>query len=206
MGWYFPWEIPDRWIGVITNNHWPKRGTNYQHTSHEETICLWSLMHHPWDPWPASSSIFVNFKELVRFSQTFSLMQQFFSSLFGSPNDCSTSEHSHHSRLAPRRWARPISLWMVGWNKGHWVENVEISAFCGFCSPKRGKIFVNRNFPRLKWVDYFFKMNCWDSPGGGKWFVLLFAAGAGWKWLEDVGRLYICETTNTIFSLQFSWL
>lgn len=36
--------------------------------------------------------------------------------------------------------------------------------------------------------------------------MLLFAAGAGWKWLEDVGRLYICETTNTIFSLQFSWL
>ena len=55
----------------------------------------------------------------------------------------------------------------------------------GFCSPRRGKIFVNRNFPRLKWVDYFFEMNCWDSPGGWQMVCVSFAPGAGWKWLED---------------------
>ena len=52
--------------------------------------------------------------------------------------------------------------------------------------PQKGEDFVNINFPRLKWVDYFFKMNCWDSPGGDKWFVLFFAPGAGWKWLESI--------------------
>lgn len=148
---------------------------------------LWCIFQ-PTGPMAKFVTIFVKFKELhVNFSQRFACNAASQTSPFRVPKWLfHIRTFTSFSPGRARRWARPISLWMVGWNKGHWVENVEISAFCGFCSPKRGKIFVNINFPRLKWVDYFFKMNCWDSPGGDKWFVLFFAPGAGWKWLESI--------------------
>ena len=131
----------------------------------------------------------------------------------------------HMIHRCTRRWARPISLWMVGWNKGHWVA-----------APNPGVLtFVNRNVQK-RWNGCFQKYGktpkswiwigfsiiftihfggpplfletpkcwlfLWDEGLGqlsrSKWSVF-FGPGAGWKWLEDS----ICETIIE-WLIQFS--
>ena len=52
----------------------------------------------------------------------------------------------HMIHRCTRRWARPISLWMVRWNKGHWVAAHNPGVLT----------FVNRNFQK-RWNGCFQK-------------------------------------------------
>ena len=140
--------------------------------------------------------IFVKFRSCTVFPNV-SWIQQF-QSLFGSPNDCSTSKHVTSSQLGVEYLStlekgRVSSLAFTSFTPGSQALSTpnfpvdggleqgslgwaRVTGLEQGSLQRRGKTFV-RNFPTLKWIDYFFEMNGWDSPGGNKWAVFLLHQG-----------------------------
>lgn len=163
---------------------------------------LWCIF----QPTAGNFCIFLSSFGAARFSQT----------LFGSPNDSSTSEHVTSSQLGVEHLStlekrRVSSLTFASFTPGSQAlstPNFPVDGgleqgslgwkcwrFCGILQ-RRGKTFV-RNFPTLKWIDYFLRWMVGTALAETNGLCFFSTRGR----LEMVRRLYILVRLLIQFSV-----